>query len=261
MTARRRTLSAIGGALLLGLVTTAVPASAAGNALTIRFDSGIDASALGGGLADSVDFGVAQAGGGSLTRAAAWNGDLSAIRTPKFDASADGARAVVQVTNKDRDVLSPGDGALTFGADLALDEVSSAPGSADNGDNVVQRGLFGGNQYKIQADHDVASCRVAGSAGAVIVFSSQRMTPGAWYKVRCHREGDTVTLSVWSYQGDGTRQVESVDSASGPIGSVDIPAEVPLTVGGKANDNSSLTASESDQFNGTLARVVVRFGS
>lgn len=257
----RRTLPALGAALLLGLVTTASPASAAGAGLSLRFDGGIDANALAGGLGDKVTFDVVSGGGGRLTRTEDWNGGLSAVRTPAFDGSADGPRALVEVTNKDEDVLSPGDGVLTFGADLVMDRISAAAGSADNGDNVVQRGLYGGHQYKIQADHNVASCRVAGSGGAVTVFSSQRMTPGVWYKVRCHRDGDTVTLSVWSYHEGGARSVDSVDSASGAIGSVEIPARVPLTVGSKLNNNQSLTVSESDQFNGALARVIVRFGS
>lgn len=261
MSARRRTVPALGAALLLALVATAAPATAAGNALTIRFDNGIDADALGGGVASAVDLDVVTAGDGKLTRTEDWNGALSAIQTPKYDGSSDGPRAVLEVTNKDEDVLSPGDGLLTFGADLALDDKSSAPGSADNGDNVVQRGLFGGNQYKIQADHDVASCRVAGSDGEVIVFSSTRLTPGDWYRVRCHRDGDDVTLSVWSRTDGGGLNLESVDSGSGAIGSVDIPVDIPLTVGGKLNNNQTLTASQSDQFNGSLARVMIRFGS
>src|SRR4051812_42672459 len=90
-----------------------------------------------------------------------------AVRTPQYTSDPSGPHAVIQVLDRrGTDDLDPGAGPFRFGADFNLDAVSedSGPGGRDNGDNLIQRGLFNQQaQYKIQLDHDTALCRVKGS--------------------------------------------------------------------------------------------------
>jgi hypothetical protein len=62
------------------------------------------------------------------------------------------------------DVLEARLGDFRFGAAFRLDAVSQGS-RADNGDNLVQRGLSGDPaQYKLQLDGRVPACRVQGAA-------------------------------------------------------------------------------------------------
>jgi hypothetical protein len=184
------------------------------------------------------------------------------IRYPMHSSGVNAPHAIVQVVDRrGRDDLDPGSRPFRFGADFVLDRVSedSGPGGRDNGDNLVQRGLFDQRaQYKVQLDHRVASCRVSGSLGAVAVSSSVRAVhPGSWYRVRCVRAGSrlTIVLTTW---GSGGR-TKTRDSKTGQIGSVSPRRIVPMSIGGKLARRGVVDRA-SDQFNGRIDNVIVRIG-
>jgi hypothetical protein len=185
-----------------------------------------------------------------------------AIRYPRHTSEVNAPHAVVQVVDRrGDDDLNPGSRAFRFGADFVLDKVSedAGAGGRDNGDNLLQRGLFGQRaQYKVQLDHRVPSCRVKGSLGAVSVSSSvRRVRPGVWYRVRCVRVGSqlSIVLTAWSSSG----QAKTRDSATGPIGAVSPRPSVPVSIGGKLAKRGVIDDA-SDQFNGRIDNVTVRIG-
>jgi hypothetical protein len=185
-----------------------------------------------------------------------------AVRTPKHVDDPDAPHAVIQVVDRrGADDLDPGLEPFRYGADFNLDTVSedTGPGGRDNGDNLLQRGLYYQQaQYKIQLDHGIATCRVKGSLGAVSISSSVQPVPGTWYRVRCVREGDQLTIVLTRWQ-DGL-PTSLRESATGSIGVVS-PARrtVPLSVGGKLARRGVLDYA-SDQFNGRIDNVVLRVG-
>ncbi|HXH57210.1 LamG domain-containing protein, partial [Iamia sp.] len=151
-------------------------------------------------------------------------------------------------------------GRFEFGADVVLDATSEsgAVGSTDNGDNLVQRGLFDDlSQYKLQLDARRPSCRVKGSVGAVFVTASMSVQPGRWYRVRCVRDGSTVSIAVTTWADDGTPTVVT-RSATGPTGDM-APSRptVPLSIGGKLSASGESVTS-TDQLNGVVDNVVLR---
>lgn len=181
-----------------------------------------------------------------------------AARLPAWDAD-DPAYAILRArgTGPD-DVLSPGEADFVFGADFTLDDVSSGT-PADNGDNLVQRGLFEGPaQYKLQVDHHELSCRVAGMAGDVITDVPVRVRPGTWYRARCLRQGDDVTLMIAEVLPGRELGEWTTATDSGPIGPVDMPRPTPMSVGGKLALDGSLYPGSTDQLNGVVDRVVYR---
>ncbi len=93
------------------------------------------------------------------------------------------------------DLLNPEAKNFSFGADLRLNEVSSGKGD-DNGDNVLQRGLFSdANQYKLQVDKRVPSCTVKSGRAQLFVKFDKGLDEG-WFRVRCAYEAGSLTLSV-----------------------------------------------------------------
>jgi hypothetical protein len=188
--------------------------------------------------------------------------DDRAVRTPTHVDDPNAPHAVIQIVDRrGADDLDPGLQPFRYGADFNLDEVSedAEPGGRDNGDNLLQRGLFYQQaQYKIQLDHGVATCRVKGSLGAVSVSSSVHPVPGTWYRVRCVRDGDQLTIVLTRWQ-DGL-PTSLRESASGSIGVVS-PARptVPLSVGGKLARRGVVDYA-SDQFNGRIDNVIFRVG-
>jgi hypothetical protein len=178
------------------------------------------------------------------------------LRFPAFDSDASPTAAAVVVRSADSpDLLSPGRRDFRFGADFALDRLS-AGGSHDNGDNLVQRGLTeDAQQFKIQVDHGVPSCRVAGTDGIAFVESEVVVVPERWYRVTCLRTVDGLVLTVVPWNGTrwGDAQVSTV---SAPTGSLDFDGSVgPLVIGAKVDAAGTLIASASDQFNGLADNV------
>lgn len=221
--------------------------------LILKFDDG--------GLTNSgsgdFDIDVVALDNGSTGADEALDGD--ALRTPEFADSPDGPKAIVKVLNaSDSDELNPGDKDFTIGADINVDPSSESEDDAshDNGNNVMQRGLFEGSQYKIQIDHDTASCRIAGSEGEVTAKSSTTIEAGHWYRIRCARSGDDVTITVIDQEADDPEPTEDEDSGS--IGSLDpTSASLPLSVGGKLNADGGIVKDNTDQFNGLIDNVLL----
>jgi len=206
---------------------------------------------------------IVSADGGQVVSAAGRTpGDGQSARFPAFDPTDPAARAVVRVTNTEAsDRLNPGDGRFEFGTDLTLDAASAdvSPESIDNGDNAVQRGLYGDvTQYKLELDRRQPACRIKGRAGELRAVAPLLVEPDRWYRVSCKREDATVTVTVWQWNADGTMTPRS-GTASGPTGDL-TPASpaVPLSVGGKLEGNSLVSAT--DQFNGRLDTTYLAIG-
>jgi hypothetical protein len=185
-----------------------------------------------------------------------------AVRYPAYASDATAPHAIIQIVDRrGGDDLDPGLQPFRFGADFVLDQVSedTEPGGRDNGDNLIQRGLFDQrSQYKIQVDHRIATCRVKGSLGAVSVSSSVQPVPGKWYRVRCVRQDNQLTIVVTSWNSGLPTSLRQ--SASGPIGVVS-PARqtIPVGVGGKLSRRGVIDEA-SDQFNGRIDNVIISIG-
>jgi hypothetical protein len=198
-------------------------------------------------------------GGGEVTSARA-PGGRPAVRFPAFGKT-DPGYAILRVVNiGDYDVLRPNEQDFTFGADFVLDEESDGS-SSDNGDNLVQRGLYESpSQFKIQVDHGRVSCGVRGMSDDVLVTAKRRVEPGQWYRARCTRQGDTVTLQVDEVGPDGVVGDEpwASEEETAVLGPVILPKDTPLSVGGKLAEDGSMFPASTDQFNGAVARVFYR---
>lgn len=180
--------------------------------------------------------------------------DGQALRFPRYDPKGEDF-SILRVRSRGLDdLLSPGRKSFVFGADVAMDDVTTGTAS-DNGDNLVQRGLYeSSSQYKIQVDDGAVSCRVAGLLGEVLVYGPYRLQPDDWYRIRCHREGDRITLAVAPLSASGVGRWES-QSETGRIGPVLMAADMPMSVGGKLSWSGELLPSSTDQFNGRVDRV------
>ncbi len=178
------------------------------------------------------------------------------LRFPAFDDAVPGAGvALVIRSDSVPDVLSPGRHDFGFGADFALDDKSDGD-DRDNGNNLIQRGLTAdAHQYKIQVDHGVPSCRVAGDDGEAFVKSELVVVPERWYRVRCQRTGDRVVLTVvpWDGGGWGAEKVASVVAPTGSVTFADSGA--PMSIGAKVDAEGRFISSASDQFNGVADNV------
>jgi len=233
------------------------PAAAA--ALRLTFEDGaaevgaVVPSATNAGSVE-VDSAVRTYGGGRIVRTKGREGGF-ALRFPELSRGSSPSLAVLEVVGRENRAFDPGKGPFRFGADFLLD-AQSAGTSIDDGDNLIQRGLFSDPaQFKIQLDHRVPSCRVLGSEGEVFVEAGAEVEPNAWYRVACERKGDQVTLVVGRFDRQGRLSVQR-RSARGPIGSVDIEGpESRLSVGGKLGASGALATSSTDQFNGVLDNV------
>jgi hypothetical protein len=185
-----------------------------------------------------------------------------ALDMPDFTTASRYPRAALVVRNAtDTDHLSPGSHDFMWGADFQLDEVSTAHPGPDNGDNLLQRGLWGqAAEYKAEVDLRRASCAVHGAEGTLLVRARMNTEPGKWYRMRCFRAADSLTVSVSELGVDGWGpEVEA--RVNGPVGSVDYPASMPVSIGGKIAPNGKLIQSATDQFNGWIANPVIQIGS
>lgn len=257
-TLRAWLLVAIIGSAGLALGQSAV-ASPAVTILSLDFDdldsaqrSGTGALAVENGGSADLDINVSTAGGGTLRTVAGQTGGYAA-RFPAY-ATDYRQRVIVTATAADgTDPLSPGLADFTFGTDFILDEVSEGT-AQDNGNNLVQRGLFAdAGQYKIQVDHARASCRVVGRTGAVVVRSTTRIEPATWYRVSCARTAAGLTLALSTVNGAVQRTTRA-----GATGAVDAADTTPFAIGGKVSSSGTAVAGNSDQFNGALDNVFLR---
>ena len=212
---------------------------------------------------------------GAVVVATGRTGNGRAIDTPTHDGASNGARGVIKVVDSDvsdGDALSPGLATFTFGADFKLDAINAST-SYDNGNNLIQRGLYGsGDQYKLQVDNTTegpkASCALQQKISATetlnaTVTSSVIIDHALWYRVRCTRQGTTLKIVVTPYNADGTPQT-AVPNSKPNIPAIDLtwPTTapiVPMSIGGKLNANGTISGS-SDQFNGLIDNAVFIVG-
>ncbi len=171
-------------------------------------------------------------------------------------------RAVLTARNVGTDdAFDPGTGDFSWGADFRLDAASTGRPD-DNGNNVVQRGLSSDPvMFKLDLDASLRpSCTVHGAAGKVKVMALAKVAPGTWYRARCTREGDRLTVTVSELLSGGS--AGSTDrSNEGPVGDVTFEdPRIPISVGGKVAHNGVVIGSASDQFNGELADPFVELG-
>ncbi|HET7735749.1 MAG TPA: hypothetical protein VFK52_07225 [Nocardioidaceae bacterium] len=181
-------------------------------------------------------------------------GDQQAVDFPVFTVDARYPRAIVRVVNTSgRDQLSPGNADFRFGADFLIDR-KSAGATADNGDNLVQRGLSSDPvMFKLEIDRDRPTCLVRGRDGVVVVRTADFIQPGWWYRADCHRTEDAVTLTLTEFAPDGS-VTTTVTSSRGRTGPLDVVGTAtPLSVGGKLARNGGPIESATDQFNGRAA--------
>ncbi|WP_148256632.1 hypothetical protein [Kribbella flavida] len=173
-----------------------------------------------------------------------------ALRLPAYSGTQKGSFAALRV--EPEEWLSPGASEFTFGADIRLDGHSGGS-TVDDGDNVLQRGLFADSaQFKIQVDKHRASCVVRGTDGAVTAKSKLALDPARWYRLACRRLDNTVTLTVADLAA-GTAPAEV--TKTGPIGSLDMIGSEPLAIGAKIGEDGEIIRSSTDQFNGRIDNV------
>lgn len=177
-----------------------------------------------------------------------------AIRFPEHTGEVGAPAAILQLWVVGAgDALSPDRRDFSFGADVLLDEESSGSDS-DDGDNVIQRGLYEDEvQYKLQLDHGVPSCRLAGTAGSAIVHASVPIDRGEWYRITCERREDVVSLMVEPLDDAGAGVQTS--RIAGEVGAITLPRLVPFAVGGKVDAEGQVVYSATDQFNGVIDNV------
>ncbi|MFN8188920.1 MAG: hypothetical protein U0R78_00545 [Nocardioidaceae bacterium] len=201
---------------------------------------------------------VVAAPGGRLSTVAGPSASTGAVLFPTTAASSKGRDAVLRVVAPDDSgVLEPGSRDFWFGLDLRFPEETTSS-EADNGDNLLQRGLFGDTgQLKLQADNGVPSCRVAGESGDVTVKANAPLPTERWFRVRCQRTAGLVTLYVGEIAASGTVEEWEHWSEEGPTGEIDFADPAPaVSIGGKLNPQGGLVEDAPDQFNGALAHVV-----
>lgn len=177
-----------------------------------------------------------------------------------------GGLAVLNVTPTGEDTLAPGDEDFQFGVDVMYPEGAAGDSAGDNGDNLMQRGLFGDQgQYKLQVDHERPACRIAGERDEVLVKSERTLESGQWYRLLCQRADDRVTLFVAEIEEPEDGPIDDDDrdwrswtttDRTGPIPAGPTPA--PMSVGGKLNPQGGIVADAPDQFSGVLDNVVFR---
>lgn len=199
--------------------------------------------------------------GGRVVAAYGING--AGARFPSVSTGPKPPMAAVVVVPKSRadgqgDVLSPGRRDFSFGADVVLNRVSEGP--LDNGDNVMQRGLYADpSQLKLQLDHGTPSCRVAGAGGVAEVKARLVVERSRWYRLTCTRRGNKLTLDVRARTGSSWA-THAQWSTSAITGSVSFDRMVLLSVGAKVGRDGQIPASSGDQLNGAVDNVFLELG-
>jgi hypothetical protein len=206
-------------------------------------------------VANRVSVRSLEAGGGQIIQVPSGNG-TSALRFPAYSPEVQSPRLVLVINPVGAtDLLNPEAKDFSFGADIRLNEVSSGKGD-DNGDNVLQRGLFAdANQYKLQVDKRVPSCTVKAGKAELFVKFDKGLDEG-WFRVRCTYEAGSLTLSVSRILTDRVEELGK-ETGSKSLGPVGFSARTPATIGGKLGSNGELVLNQSDQFNGELDNVFV----
>lgn len=206
-----------------------------------------------------VDLAISTLQGGEVRTIHGPKGE-QAFRFPSYVATGTYPRAVVTVTNTGfGDALSPGITPFAWGADFNLDPRNEGR-SNDNGNNLVQRGLFSDpTSFKAELDDGKPACTVHGDKGRLIVRSPKPVTPGTWYRMRCERDGSYLTVQSWEI--DKPSHAET-SVRVGAMGGVEMPSpSIPLSIGGKVGPNGAVIATATDQFNGAVANPFLDVGA
>ncbi len=172
-----------------------------------------------------VTVGIVSRSGGTIVVAKGREGE-PVLDMPGLSEGKDPPRAVVRVTARasSEDALAPGEASFSVGADFRKDRESSGT-EVDNGDNFIQRGLASDpGQFKIEVDRGRPACKIMGSEGSVEGKADRKVSSGRWYRVRCSRSEDTVTLDLIEFAPYG-RVVDSSAQAKGRMGSVTWPQQ------------------------------------
>lgn len=223
--------------------------------LVLRFD---EVAVPGDAVPDATNDGtvttrstVATRSGGRLTWADGWDG--GGIRTPVFGTAANTPTAALVLWPVGTGRLDPRDRDFTAGVDFLTESIERGrPG--DDGDNLVQRGRFDDqSQIKLQLDHGIPSCRLSGSAGAVVVSAGRPVVAGRWYRLVCTRAAGRVVLALTDLGAGGGPS--SWDKASDP-GDIHF-GTVPVSVGAKVTQDGDIDVDGTDQFHGVIDRVFV----
>lgn len=202
------------------------------------------------------------AAGAVVTSVASLPGQGNRGRFPALDATASGPRAVISIRNTTAaDVLNPGTRDFSFGADVMVDAQSEshAVGSYDDGNNVIQRGLFlDVAQFKLEVDNNAPNCRIKGDDGEAFV-QGPTITPGSVVRLLCSRTATAVTLFVQPFNPDGSLGSAVASTANFVTGNLSFALATPMSVGGKLRNATTIEPSGSDQFNGTIDNAVLRY--
>lgn len=267
---RLHRLVALAGLALLTIVTWPNTAdSARSDQVWINFNQAragrpLTAPVNGGVLASSTTVAVVTLNGGSIRAVTSFSGQGQAGDFPDFNGSSTGPRAVIRVVNRpgvSADGMNPGTARLEYGADITIDALSAGGGTTDDGNNVIQRGLFNDvAQFKLEVDNRIPRCRSKGDGGASEVASTVTLTAGARYRVRCVRSSGQLSVRVTPITAAGTLGTTTTTAVPDLSGNLAFAASTPLAVGGKLNPNGTIAASASDQFNGTIDNAILRIG-
>lgn len=179
-----------------------------------------------------------------------WNG--KGLRFPAFSPSNNPPRAVIRVahTAKSGDPFAPESKDFAFAIYFKKDATSSGT-KVDDGDNLMQRGLYADPaQYKMQVDGGKVSCVIKGDQGRVTVKSDHVVNPSLWYYAKCTKRGTEIILTVKEYRADGTTYsvTKRKNGATGSL--VWDRRETPISLGGKLTTDGRVVRSTTDQFNG-----------
>lgn len=176
-----------------------------------------------------------------------------AIRTPAFDDAEGTPTAALVAWPRRAGALDPGRRAFTAGVDFVADRPDRGrPG--DNGANLLQLGRFDdASQVKLQIDHGVPSCRLAGTGGAVVVAAARPVEADRWYRLTCRRAAGRVVLELTDLEADGVPSAWEKRADPGDLRF----GRVPMSVGAKVAADGEIDVAGSDQFHGVIDRVFV----
>lgn len=222
---------------------------------TLLLEPSIDATSFTQLGTAQVSVRTMSASGGSITSTPGPSGS-QAVRMPPFTTAPQYPRAVIRVQSIDHaDDLSPDTAKVVWGADFRIDSRSEGHADRDNGDNLLQRGLAGQPaEYKAELDLHRPGCTATGTRGTVVVRTLATVRPETWYRMRCIRQADTLTVKVVSL---ATPTDEYVRQKTGPIGSIHMSPWIPVAIGGKLGPHGHIMLSSTDQFNGAIANPLI----
>jgi hypothetical protein len=201
--------------------------------------------------------------------------DRGAGAFPGYSSSGNNYAAVaITPTSTDYgDDLAPGTGDLTFGADVVFPSLPADAVTTDNGNNVIQRGLAGGDQYKIQVDSSGdklfrAGCDVQDQGRtATSVINPTTLTAGHWYRLRCARTraggSDQLVLTVTDLSTGSA--VSSATAKGVVLSDLDYPTAtsakpIPVSIGAKLYNTGAISTAAVDQFNGQIDNGWISIG-